>query len=105
MIKITYSIGLSSLLLLSGCAPTASIVGTNYQPIHYTYAAGYNPPQVAYPDVPVDANTSLDSEAIVQQEYAINEMNDSIAAAQQQNEATQASVMLQLNTVTVTHIP
>lgn len=99
MLKATCSIGLlGTILILTGCAPTASVVGTNYQPINYTYAPGYNPPQVAYPDVPVDANTSIDSEAIIQQENAINTMNDSIVAAQMQNEAAQQQTILLLNT-------
>ncbi|HHF7367175.1 TPA: hypothetical protein ACPSKY_002301 [Legionella bozemanae] len=96
MIKVTCFISLGMILLLTGCGtPSAYVVGTTYEPIHYTYAPGYNPQQVAYPDVPVDANTSIDSEAVVEQENAINAMNDSIAAAQQQKEAAQQQVIIQ----------
>lgn len=96
MIKVTCFISLGMMFLLTGCGtPSAYVVGTTYEPIHYTYAPGYNPPQVAYPDVPIDANTSLDSEAVVQQEEAINTMNDAVAVAQQQKEAAQQQAIIQ----------
>ncbi|AWN73347.1 hypothetical protein LEAN103870_09765 [Legionella anisa] len=95
MIKVTYFISLGMILILTGCGqPSAYVVGTTYQPMHYTYAPGYNPPQVAYPDVPTDADTSIDSEAVIEQEHAINATNDSIAA-QQQKEAAQQQVIIQ----------
>ncbi len=99
MIKVTCAISLlGTILFLTGCAPSASVVGTSNPPINYTYAPGYNPPQAAYPDVHLDANTSIDSDAIIQQENAINTMNDSIAATQQQNEAgRQQAIQQQLN--------
>ncbi|MCW8409739.1 hypothetical protein OQJ13_12240 [Legionella sp. PATHC035] len=103
MLKTTGSISLlGTILILAGCAPTAYVVGTSNPPANYTFAPGYNPPQAAYPDVPLDANTSIDSPAIVQQEDAINAMNDSIAAAQQQNEAAQQqAIQLQLNSMAI----
>lgn len=96
MIKLTCTVSLlGTLLFLTGCAPSASVVGTSNPPINYTYAPGYNPPQAAYPDVQLDANTSIDSDAIIQQENTINAMNDSIAATQQQNEAIRQQVIQQ----------
>ncbi|MCW8386763.1 hypothetical protein OQJ15_10630 [Fluoribacter dumoffii] len=101
MLKAICSIGLLEMMLvLTGCAPTAYVVGTVNQPIKYTYA----PPQAAYPDVPVDANTSIDTPAIVQQENAINEMNDTMAIVQQQNQAAQQqAIEQQLNAMTLLH--
>ncbi|KTC89441.1 hypothetical protein OQJ18_09320 [Fluoribacter dumoffii] len=105
MLKAICSIGLLEMMLvLTGCAPTAYVVGTVNQPIKYTYAPGFNPPQAAYPDVPVDANTSIDTPAIVQQENAINEMNDTMAIVQQQNQAAQQqAIEQQLNAMTLLH--
>ncbi|KTD57999.1 hypothetical protein Lsai_1521 [Legionella sainthelensi] len=59
MIKIIFSGGLLGIMLsfLVGCAPTATVIGTSYVPINYTYAPGYNPPQVVYPDVSTDTDT------------------------------------------------
>lgn len=59
MIKMIFSCGLLGIMLSSlvGCVPTATVIGTSYVPIHYTYAPGYNPPQVVYPDVPTDTDT------------------------------------------------
>ncbi|KTD73893.1 hypothetical protein [Legionella tucsonensis] len=97
MIKVTYFISLGMILILTGCGqPSAYVVGTTYQPIHYTYAPGYNPPQVAYPDVPTDANTSLDSEAVIEQEHTINAINDSIAVRQQEEEVERQVIMQQI---------
>ena len=96
MIKTTCSMCLlGTMLILNGCAPTSYVVGTSNPPANYTFTRGYNPPQAAYPDVPLDANTSIDSNAIVQQENAINAMNDSIAITQQQNAAAQQQAIQQ----------
>lgn len=66
MIKTIFSLGLLGIiLLLTSCIPTAVVVGTSYEPIHYTYAPGFNPPQVAYPDVPTDIGTSIEEPVIV----------------------------------------
>ncbi|PWY54540.1 hypothetical protein DGG96_11580 [Legionella qingyii] len=99
MIKVTCTVSLLGMMfILIGCAPTAYVVGTTNQPIQYTYAPGYNPPQVAYPDVPVDANTSIDSAEVVQQEHKINAINDSIAIKEKQDEAARRqAIQLQLN--------
>ena len=104
MIKTALSIGfLGTILALTSCAPTAYVIGTSNPPINYTYAPGYNPPQVAYPDVPTDANTNIDNAATIQQEKAINEMHDSIAAHQAEQElyeaAEQQAILLQFNSM------
>ncbi|WP_454780271.1 hypothetical protein [Legionella sp. WA2022007384] len=99
MIKETRAVCLLGMtFILIGCAPTAYVVGTTNQPIQYTYAPGYNPPQVAYPDVPVDADTSIDSPEVIQQEQEINAINDALAIKEKQDEAArQQAIQLQLN--------
>ncbi|QMT59334.1 hypothetical protein [Legionella sp. PC997] len=99
MIKKPWIVSLLGIaFILTGCAPTAYVVGTTYQPIHYTYAPGYNPPQVAYPDVPVDADTSLDSPEIIQQETELNAINDALAIKEKEDEAArQQAIQLQMN--------
>ncbi|KTD13648.1 hypothetical protein Lgra_0783 [Legionella gratiana] len=58
MIKMIISCSLFVIIPpLTSCVSTATVVGTSYVPIHYTYAPGYNPPQVLYPDVPTDIDT------------------------------------------------
>jgi hypothetical protein len=86
---------LGTVLILTGCGPTATMVSTTNYPTSYKFAPGYNPPQTAYPEAQIDAVTTIDTPQRIEYERKVNAANDAAVVTEQQNEILEFQMIQQ----------